>query len=165
MQEKDAASLLFRAGDIADTLCSSLIVVTAISLCLTVACQVFARYVLNASLFWSEELGRMLLSWLTFLGAASAYKAKAHIGIDSAVAVLPPPYRRLMRIAVHVVSLAFFLAMAFYGTRYCLFSMSLSTTTLGVSKAVPFIMLPIGGALMTLHAVVFLIEECRRPEA
>jgi hypothetical protein len=39
-----------------------------------VAVQVFFRYVLNQSLFWSEELARYLLVWLSFLGASVAYR-------------------------------------------------------------------------------------------
>ena len=47
-----------------------------------VAVQVFFRYVLNHSLFWSEELARYFLVWLTFLGASVAYYRKVHPGID-----------------------------------------------------------------------------------
>ena len=47
-----------------------------------VAVQVFFRYVLNQSLFWSEELARYLLIWLTFLGASCAYYRHAHPGVD-----------------------------------------------------------------------------------
>ena len=32
--------------------------------------QVFARYVLNSPLLWSEELARLLLVWVVFLGGA-----------------------------------------------------------------------------------------------
>ena len=43
-----------------------------------VAAQVFFRYVLNHSLFWSEELARYILVWLTFLGASVAYRRGVH---------------------------------------------------------------------------------------
>lgn len=47
-----------------------------------VAVQVFCRYVLNESLFWSEELSRFFLVWLTFLGASCAYYHKVNPGVD-----------------------------------------------------------------------------------
>jgi hypothetical protein len=47
-----------------------------------VAAQVFFRYVLNHSLFWSEELARYILVWLTFLGASVAYRRGVHPRID-----------------------------------------------------------------------------------
>jgi len=57
---------------------------------IVVAVQVFFRYVLNQSLFWSEELARFLLVWLTFLGASSAYYRKVNPGVDFLYAKLPP---------------------------------------------------------------------------
>jgi tripartite ATP-independent transporter DctM subunit len=40
---------------------------------------VFFRYVLNDSLTWSEEVARLLLVWLTFIGGAIAFYHKQHI--------------------------------------------------------------------------------------
>ena len=52
------------------------------SMALVVALQVFFRYVLNHSLFWSEELARFLLIWIGVLGAAYAFRTGVHLGLD-----------------------------------------------------------------------------------
>ncbi len=59
------------------------------TMALIVAVQVFCRYVLNQSLFWSEELARFLLVWLTFLGASCAYYRKVNPGVDFLYAKMP----------------------------------------------------------------------------
>jgi TRAP-type C4-dicarboxylate transport system permease small subunit len=129
------------------------------AMALVIAMQVFFRYGLNESLFWSEELGRMLLVWLTFLGASVAYKRGAHIGADFLVARLPAGPARAVRLAVLAVSLFFFAVTAFYGFEFALFIAGQETTTLGVSRFVPFCMVPLGGCLMFLHGLSFLVRE------
>jgi TRAP-type C4-dicarboxylate transport system permease small subunit len=126
---------------------------------LTIALQVFFRYALNQSLFWSEELGRMLLVWLTFLGASVAYKRGAHLGVDVVAARLTGRAARIMRVAMLGVSLFFFLVMSVWGVKFFLFIQAQQTTTLGFSKQVPFVMVPVGGMLMSLHALSFLMHE------
>ena len=44
--------------------------------------QVVCRYVMHNSLTWSEELGRYLFVWITFVGLPVALKAGAHVAID-----------------------------------------------------------------------------------
>ena len=51
--------------------------------------QVVFRYVLQQPLYWSEELPRYLLIWMSFLAAALAQKNEAHINITLAVTPLP----------------------------------------------------------------------------
>jgi len=47
-----------------------------------VSVQVFARYVLNNTPPWSEELCRYLFVWASFLGACVATERAAHLGVD-----------------------------------------------------------------------------------
>lgn len=126
---------------------------------LVIAMQVFFRYALNESLFWSEELGRMLLVWLTFLGASVAYKRGAHVGVDVVAARLTGMAARVVRVSMLLVSLFFFGVMAVWGYKFFVFIESQQTTTLGFSKQTPFAMVPVGGLIMCLHAAAFLVRE------
>ena len=129
------------------------------AMALTIAMQVFFRYGLNESLFWSEELGRMLLVWLTFLGASVAYRRGAHIGVDFITARLPEPAARAVNVIVLLVSLFLFAVMAVWGFKFAAFISMQQTASLGVSRQVPFIMVPVGGALMFVHGLTFLMRE------
>ncbi len=64
------------------------------TMAIVVAVQVFFRYVLNQSLFWSEELARFLLVWLTFFGASVAYYRQANPGIDFLYSRMSPSIRK-----------------------------------------------------------------------
>ncbi len=44
--------------------------------------QVVARYAFQHSLSWSEEIGRYIFVWITFLGMVLAYRAGAHVALD-----------------------------------------------------------------------------------
>jgi len=119
------------------------------AMALVIGLQVLFRYGFNNSLFWSEELGRLLLIWLTFLGASVAYRRGAHIGLDVLAARLGPGARRAARVAALTASLLFFAGLAWWGAQFAHFSRLQGTTTLGVSKLVPFVMAPVGGALIS----------------
>ena len=50
--------------------------------------QIFMRYVMGASLSWSEELSRYFFVWLTFLGAVLTFRENSHMGIETLVMFL-----------------------------------------------------------------------------
>ena len=52
------------------------------SMMLLICAQVFYRYVLTAPLPWSEELGRYIFIWMSFLGIAAAYYKGRHMAFD-----------------------------------------------------------------------------------
>ena len=128
-----------------------------------VAVQVFFRYVLNHSLFWSEELARYLLVWLTFLGASVAYRRKAHPGIDFFYIKMPPIIKTTARFLVHLTSLILFGVMIVYGYRFTYFLRLQITPALHLPKWIIFSIIPISGLILMVHALTFLGKEFKGP--
>src|SRR5678815_2878573 len=78
---------------IADIYCKLLCALMAGGLMLMVALvfgNVVLRYVFNSGITVSEELGRWLFVWITFLGAIVALREHTHLGTDALVSRLPP---------------------------------------------------------------------------
>jgi TRAP-type C4-dicarboxylate transport system permease small subunit len=76
-------------------------------LLVVVGAQIFARYVLNHSLFWSEELARYLFIYLVFLGAAIVLRRGGHIQVSFFVEQLPPRLRRGVAVLGDLLLLGF----------------------------------------------------------
>lgn len=127
-----------------------------------VAVQVFFRYVLNQSLFWSEELARFLLVWLTFLGASVAYFRKANPGVDVLYARMPPPLRRVFTVMIHLFSLGLFLVMVFYGYQFAYFVRLQISPALNLPKWIILSIIPVSGSILTVHGLAFLLDELKR---
>jgi TRAP-type C4-dicarboxylate transport system permease small subunit len=129
---------------------------------LIVALQVFFRYGLNHSLFWSEELARMILVWLTFLGASVAFRRKVHPGIDVVTRRLREPIQTWAQIAVYIICLFLFGVMVLYGARFSWFVRLQITPALSLPKWIMLSGIPLSGAILCLHTVALLFEEVRR---
>jgi TRAP-type transport system small permease protein len=129
------------------------------SMALLIGVQVFSRYVLNHSLFWSEEVGRICLVWITFLGGSAAYRRHAHLGIDFFVNRLPVEVRRASEILVLLLSLIFFAVLLVYGSLFVWFVSAQKTAALGLPSAVPYLVIPVGGGLFLLHCVRHLLDS------
>jgi TRAP-type C4-dicarboxylate transport system permease small subunit len=118
--------------------------------------QVFCRYALNHSLFWSEELARYLLVWLTFVGATVAYHRNMHPGVDVIFKRLQRKSRTRIRLFVHLISLVFFLILIWYGCNFAYFIRAQTTPALSLPKWLVFSVIPLSGLLFTLHCLAFL---------
>ncbi len=115
--------------------------------------QVFCRYILNNSLFWSEEVGRILLVQITFLGASIAFKSGIHPSIRTLVERFSLANQRRIHLFTLAISLAFFATLAWYGTHFALFISKQVTPSLGISKALPVAIIPLASAIASIHAL------------
>ncbi|MEM8662843.1 MAG: TRAP transporter small permease [Pseudomonadota bacterium] len=73
-----------------------------ITVVLLTLAQIFFRFVLDAPLIWSEEVSRLLVVWMTFIGAAVVCWDGRHLNIDVFVNLMPAA----MRMAVRVLNAA-----------------------------------------------------------
>lgn len=79
--------------------------------------QIFFRFVLDAPLIWSEELVRLLIVWVTFVGAAVVAYDGRHLNVDVAFQLFPPGLKRIVRWINLAVALAFLAALAWFSVR------------------------------------------------
>ena len=126
---------------------------------LIVGAQVFCRYALNHSLFWSEEAARYLLVWLTFFGASSAYYRGAHPGVDALVSRLGETAKRMIAPLVHVAGLVLFGIMLVYGIEFAHFVRLQISPALGLPKWIPMIAVPISSLVFILHTLGFMVKK------
>ncbi len=133
------------------------------TMAVVVAAQVFFRYGLNHSLFWSEELARFLLVWLTFLGASVAYYRKAHPGVDILFVKMGPAGRKASVLFVHLASLILFAVMIYFGCQFAWFIRMQISPALQLPKWIVMSIIPISGIILLVHGITFLFSEINRP--
>jgi TRAP-type C4-dicarboxylate transport system permease small subunit len=82
-------------------------VVLILVIAVVLSIQVFMRYVMDASLSWSEELARYLFIWLIYIGISYGAKVMRHIKIDAGLYLFPKAARPFVVIIGDLVFLAF----------------------------------------------------------
>jgi len=123
--------------------------------------QVLSRYVLQASLAWSEELARYLFMWLASLGAAYAFKTKSHFLLRFVVDKFSVKLQMVVStlvVALMTIFLVTFIWQAILYTESVAGQIGPGT---GLSKAVPVSSAVVGGLLMLFYMVRNWIDEVR----
>lgn len=117
---------------------------------------VFTRYVLGTGSQWPEPVAILFMMVFTFIGAAAAYRAGAHIAVAMLTDVLPAAVRKAMSILVDLLMILVSAFVAYYGTSLCVQTWHQSISELSwLPVGVTYAALPIG-AVATL---VFVIER------
>jgi TRAP-type C4-dicarboxylate transport system permease small subunit len=120
-----------------------------------VMANVVARYVLNVSLAWVNEMGEFVLLWLTFLGGARAIQLGAHLSITELVDAAGPGLRRILGWVAELTAAAILLAMLVWGSL-------LSGQMMGQTLSVTYIPMGLAYAAMPTGAAIGLLFVLRR---
>ena len=155
------SGILEQCSDALNRGAERLLTVISMTMALVILLQVFCRYALNHSLFWSEELGRMLLVWLTFIGASVAYKRGAHVGVSVFVDRLSSRKAYLAACCVHIAGAVLFSVMVWHGFGFFRMLAPQMTVSLGCSRQWPFLAVPLSGAVMLVHAAAFFLRDAK----
>ena len=115
--------------------------------------QVVFRFVLESPLIWSEELARLSLIWLTFLGAAVVCFDGTHLQVDSLFLLLPAGGQRVLRAINATLALGFIVILAWYSVPLILLGTQ-GTGALDLPFSVYRLPALIGGVLMAMAVVL-----------
>ncbi|HIW40747.1 MAG TPA: TRAP transporter small permease [Candidatus Mediterraneibacter vanvlietii] len=80
--------------------------------------QVFCRYVLGASLSWSEELTRYIFIWAGFLSISYCTKKCISIKIEQFVALFPKRGKAVFKVVNHTLELILFVYLIPFAWKY-----------------------------------------------
>ncbi len=136
----------------ANRLAERVMAVMLLAMTLLVGVQIAGRFVFSYSIFWSDELARFLLIWISFLGMSVGVRRGAHPGIDSLVRVLPPRSAHVSLTAGILLCLLFFGVMVVYGGMLVLRTWPQRSVALELRMGIPYLAVPVSGLLMFLHA-------------
>ncbi|HUF56467.1 MAG TPA: TRAP transporter small permease [Thermohalobaculum sp.] len=80
--------------------------------------NVLGRFVFQQSLFFSEELNRMLIILITFAGISYAARQGRHIRMSAIYDALPPHLRKPLMIVITLVTALFMFLLCWYSITY-----------------------------------------------
>jgi TRAP-type C4-dicarboxylate transport system permease small subunit len=143
----------------------ALLFVHVLALLVLIILQVFTRYVMQASLPWTEEVARMVLVWTVMLGAAVAMDRNEHYVITILSAKFRGAFRLWVFIITNVLGLIFLVALVHYGALYMEANMKTTYVSTGVSRGWVYLALPVGSAIMALSLLLHSIEALLSGEA
>lgn len=115
--------------------------------------QVVARYAFANSLSWSEEVGRYIFVWITFLGMSAAFQARAHVALDFLINLLPAKPSKLLTIINALLVAVVGAALIVGGTSLIKFGMNQRSAALGVPMYVIYSVIPFSGLTLYYFAL------------
>jgi len=115
--------------------------------------QIIARFVLQSSLPWSEELARYLMAWAVFIGASIAAADGAHIGITALVDRFSRKTSHNVRLVAVIFSLIFAILMVYLGIIIIgfLIKTGQQSPSMRIPMYIPYGSVAFGGLLMTIR--------------
>lgn len=113
--------------------------------------QVFGRFVLDSSPSWTEQAALVLMIWYVMFASAAGVHEGFHIRIALLEDRLGPGAAPLRRITALIV-LGLGLVLLVYGAQLVWLVRGNAMPSLGISRAVAYIPMPIAGLLMALFA-------------
>ncbi len=120
---------------------------------LTMAANVFCRFILNFSIYWADELVQVLMVWLTFLGAAVAVRENAHYVFDYLSRRLKGKALLILMLFSKAIGLTAIILLLIYSGKVTLGIRSWIMPALEVSRAIVYGACPAGCAFMLIYGI------------
>ncbi len=137
---------------IADRFAEALVVAALFLELVLVLANVVVRGFFHHSFLWSDEVARLNLSIIAFVGGAVAYRRREHAHVRLILGLLPPPAERLCLALVDVIVLFATGLTGVVSVEFIVSNWSERTPILQVPESLIAVPLPLGMGLMAVFA-------------
>jgi TRAP-type C4-dicarboxylate transport system permease small subunit len=111
--------------------------------------NVIARFVFAESIYFSEELNRILIILITFAGISYAARQGRHIRMSAIYDAMPPRYRKMLMIVITLVTAVFMFGLCYYAVGYI-------ETQAGRGRVLPALQIPVWWTLLWVPVGFFM---------
>lgn len=125
-----------------------LIIASMALMVLVITLQVVLRFAFNNALPWPEEAARYLMIWSLYLGCCYVHLEEGHVSLTYFSSKLPERLSIINSFLIDICILAFLLVLAYYGVLIASSLADINTPALRISKAIPYICIPVGAIIM-----------------
>jgi len=150
-------SKLEKAGTYAE---DGLLLIILISMIFLAGTQIFLRNFFDTSLFWGDELLRLMVLWLTVVGGLAASRMDKHISIEVLDRFLPDGVQLASKIIIDLFTASVCALFAWHSARFVMGSYEYGDTLMNNAPAWMLqIVLPVGFGLMAYRHLVLAIKR------
>ena len=148
---------LEKAGTFAE---DALLLIILISMILLAGTQIFLRNFFDYSLFWGDEMLRLMVLWLTVAGGLAASRMDKHISIAVLDRFLPNAVQLVTKIIIDLFTASICALFTWHSARFVMDSYEFGDTLMKNTPAWMLqIILPIGFGLMAYRHLVLAIKR------
>ncbi len=144
-----------------DRICEAILAFLMAAIVALISASVGFRYVLLAPIAWGEELARLCLVWVSFLGVYVAYRRGQHIAVEAIADRLPFAWRITLRLAIALLTLALMGCLVWFGSRFAVHFMNSRTPLLGIPLGVVYAAMPVSMAMLMVDLALSTAREIR----
>ena len=149
---------LEKAGTYAE---NALLLIILIGMILLAGTQIFLRNFFDYSLFWGDEMLRLMVLWLTIAGGLAASRMDKHISIEVLDRFLPAKAQLFTKVIIDLLTAFICALFTWHSARFVMGSYEFGDTLMKNTPAWTLqIILPIGFGLMAYR---HLVHAVRRP--
>jgi TRAP-type C4-dicarboxylate transport system permease small subunit len=133
-------------------------ILAVVALVIVLALQVYSRYIAQSPISWTVEMSAMLMTWLSFMGAAIGVYHKTHMTIEVVNKRFSPRWFKINQIGIHALIFFFAAIVAYYGTIFVR-NTDYVTTVLRISLGWQFLSITLAAAFMAIHSLYHIVDE------
>jgi len=124
--------------------------------------QVFARYIFNRPLVWSEAVARYLFVWICFIGAGYGVKNHLHIEMELIFKLFPKSGQVIIQVVENLFAIAMFAYILPGAFQYTAQQAMIESPVLPIPMSLVVVSIPIGLILVILRLIIDTVNIIRR---
>ena len=123
--------------------------------------QIIMRFIVGHSLVWSEELGKFIFVWLSWLGISIGERRNEHIKITLLTDRLSPKCQKIFEIVAYVILLAILVVIIYYAVILVKFQWKVKYAGIKISTSWGYLSLVLGCGFMVLRILAVLYRDIK----